>query len=290
MIESLSPQLEKLQRSDVVALGRAYEELDNGLAAIKTYRSLLAKNAKDVEAHYLIALVHKKMGKDDEAISSLKDALELNLKYEPANFALAELYRKRKNQYFLRVLLEDMEKFVSPAKLPLVKAELCAINLQDGFHAQAKRKCQEAIQQNPKHPENYVHLGIAFKETGMPELASKHLHRAADSFKNSEVAQFSLGQFYNESKNHIKAFEYFKRATEADAKSVRSLVALGFAALEIQKFQDAHIAFVKACELDRSTEKDLRKATNIIRLLKNEVWLLKFEASFDRCGGANVFN
>lgn len=290
VVALLSPQVERLPKKGLILLGQAYEKADNGIAAVKTYRTALSKNEKDVEVLVYIGLAHAKMGKDDEAIGFMKDAMEINKKYEPAYFALADLYTKKKNRYFLRLLYEDLEKFVSASKKPQVVAQLCSINLQEGFHANAKKKCEEAIRLNPKNPDNYVHLGTAFKETGESKIALRHLHRAADSFKNSELSQFTLGQFYSEQKNSLKAYQYFKRATEADKKSVRSFVALAFVAIEIQKFGEGLAAFEHACTLDRTVEKDLRKATNTVRLVKAEAWLPKFESAIDKCGGGNIFN
>lgn len=289
VVALLNPQMEKLSKKGLLLLGEAYEKNKNALAAVKVYKTAMGRNEKDFEVLVYIARAYSSLSKDDEAIGFLKDALELNKKYEPANFALAEIYEKRKNRYALRLLLEDFEKFASPAKKPAVVARLCAINLLERFHAQAKVKCAEAIHLNPKNPESYVNLGTAFIETGDAKTGQTHLHRAADSFKNSELAQYSLGQFYADQKNNLKAYTYFKRATEADGKSARSFTALGFAALELQKFSAALAAFTRGCELDRSTEKDLRKAAQVVRLVKAEAWISKFDTAIEKCG-AGAFN
>lgn len=289
VVALLNPQVEKLPKKGLLLLGEAYEKNKNALAAVKVYKTAMGRNDKDYEVLVYIARAYSTLSKDDEAIGFLKDALEINKKYEPANFALAEIYEKRKNRYALRLLLEDFEKFASPTRKPEVVARLCAINLLERFHAQAKLKCAEAIQLNPKNPDNYVNLGTAFNETGDIKTGQKHLHRAADSFKGSELAQFTLGQFYADQKNNLKAYTYFKRATEADGKASRSFSALGFAALELQKFGESLAAFTRGCELDRMIEKDLRKAAQIVRLVKADAWTSKFDAAIEKCG-AGVFN
>jgi tetratricopeptide (TPR) repeat protein len=290
ILQLLGPKADKLTRKGLFVMAEAHEKLDNGLAAINTYKTVLALNEKDLEARIFIARVQKKLNKETDAINTLKDALEINKLYEPAHFALVDLYEKLKRIYPLRVQLEDMEKFMKGPKLARVKAQLCKINLQERFHAQAKEKCVQAIEQDPKNPDNYVHLGTAFKETGDMEQASKHLHRAADSFRKSESAQYHMGQFYLETKKILKAHEYFLRAKTADPKAVRALTALGFTSVELQKFQMALEQFNEACAVDRNTEKDLRRAANIVRQLKLEPWLDKFEAAAEKCSGLDVFN
>lgn len=290
VLEILTPQVERLPRSGLVLMAESYENLDNGLAAIKTYRTILAKNEKDLGALVAIAKVQRKLNKEGDAINTLKDALEIDKRYEPAHFGLVDLYEKQKRAYPLRIQLEDMEKFVKPPRLAEVKAKLCKINLDERFHAQAKSKCRDAIQENPKNPDNYVHLGTAYKETGDLEEAAKHLHRAADSFKSSENAQYQMGQFYLERKKTLKAHDYFVRSVKADAKSVRALVALGLVCVELQKFQQALDHFNAACALDRTAEKDLRRAANLVRQMKLDPWQDKFESAAEKCSGLGVFN
>ena len=290
VIELLGEKVGKISKKSHIILGKSYEENDNHVSAVKTYRTALSQFEKDNELRVLLADAQIKIGKDKDALVILKEILESDPKNESAFLTMASIYEKRKNRYELRLLYEDLDKFISPAKKPEMITKLCELYAVDGFHDHAKTKCDEGIRLDPKEPKNYVYLGQAFKETGNRPIALKHYTRAADSFSKSEFAQFTLGTFYNEDKNYLKACKYFKRATEADKKSVKAFVALAVCSIELQKYQESLDAYMKACELDKGTEPHLRKSLAHLRQAKIEPWATKFENFVERCNPAKNFN
>ncbi len=102
-----------------------------------------------------------------------------------------------------------------------------------------------------------------------------------DKFENA--VKF-LAQFLDEKKNYIGSYGYYKRAVDANKKSVLALQGLGNSGLEIQKYQESLDAYTKACKMDRKTLPLFRKAANTLRTMKSADWLKKFEIAIDKCG------
>jgi tetratricopeptide (TPR) repeat protein len=278
----LSPEVEKLDRKGLFLLAKAYSALKKPEAAIKAYTACLALNPKDFEAKTLIGGEQFAAGKEREALPTLKEALEMNNRFLPAYKLLIDVYEKRKNKYELRILYQDLvEKFGEKSEYI---TKLCELTTLDILFDLSLRYCQLGIQKDPKEPKNYIYLGLTLKDTGDRLKADSNLKKAADDFPKSDLAQLTYAQYLDEQKNYIGSFNYYKRASLAEPKSIVAFKGLGSSAVEIQKYGEALEAFQKACSLDKSSLPALRKATNSIRLMKVTEWLKKYEVAVERCG------
>lgn len=282
VIQLLSPEIEKLNREGLFALAKAYSSLKKHEAAIKAYTASLALNPKDHEAKTLIGAEQFVSGKDKEALINLKEALEINPRFTPAYRVLIHYYERKKNKYEQRLLYEDMISNVGETTGAVTK--LCELCTLDRLYDLAVKYCQKGIARNPQIASNYVYLGLTFKETGEGAKAEENLKKAASDFPKSDLAQLTYAQFLDEKKNFILSYTYYKNAISADPKSVPALLGYGNASLEIQKYEEALNAYRKACELDKKTIPSFRRATNVLRTMKVESWLRKFENAVDKCG------
>lgn len=284
VIQLLSPEVEKLNREALLILGKAYSSLAKHEAAVKAYTAILALNPKDYETKTLIGKEQLSAGKDKEALSNFKDALEINSKYLPTYKALADYYEKKKNKYELRLLYEDIVSRFGEKSDAISK--LCELSISDRLYDIGTKYCMRGIQLAPSVADNYVYLGISAKDTGKTKKAEEYLKKAADNFPKSELAQMTFAQFLDEKKNYISSFVYYKRAMAAAPDSLPAILGYGNASLEIQKFPESLEAYEKACRLDkRKTMPFLRRATNSLRIMKMADWLKKFEDSIDKCSG-----
>lgn len=281
VIQLLSGEIEKLNREGLFLLAKAYSAQKKHEAAIKAYNACLSLNPKDFEAKTLIGAEQLVSGKDKEALATLKEALDGNPQFVPAYKLLIRYYEKKKNKYEQRLLYEDMIAKVGESTEALTK--LCELTTQDRLYDLGSKYCQKSIIRDPKIADNYVNLGIVFKETGQPEKAEDNLKKAAQDFPKSLYAQITYAQFLEEKKNYIFSFTYYKRAAEADSKSVNALLGLGNSALEIQKYGDSLSAFERACSLDRKTLPSFRRAANSLRTMRIQDWLKKFEQAIETC-------
>ncbi len=283
VIQLLSPEIEHLDREGLFALAKAYSSLNKHEAAIKAYTACLALNSKDFEAKTLIGAEQMVSGKEREALTTLKESLEINPRFATTYKLLIRYYQKKKNKYEQRLLYEDMNEKVGESTESITK--LCELCTMDRLYDLATKYCQKGIARDASLPENFVYLGISLKETGQSEKALRYIKEAAEKFPNSELAQMTYAQYLDEQKNFIGSYSSYKKALSANPSSVPALLGLGNSSLEIQKYADSLEAYEKVCKFDRKTLPAFRKAANTLRTMKIEDWLKKFEAGIDKCGG-----
>lgn len=231
VVNLLMPRLSSLKRDDLLILAQSQSHLNNSSAAIKAYSLALATNKNDVEIKTHLANELFKTGKEKDAISSLKETLDLNPQYLPAYRKLIEIYEKRKNKYELRILYQDIiERFGE--KIEFI-TKLCENATLSGFYDVSLKNCQRGIAIDPKVSENYVYLGLTFKDTGKNEEAEKQLKQATSLFSKSELAQVTYAQFLEEQKNYVQAYEYYSKAIQVNPNSYSGLIGVGITGVEI---------------------------------------------------------
>jgi Tfp pilus assembly protein PilF len=279
--ELISPNLDVANKEAFLILTKAYIEQSNLPMAQKTLATGRSKFPEDPEFPTELGKVYLGLNKDREAKTILKEVIEAHPKYEPAYLAMADLYEKKKNRYELRLIYQDLVQHITPRPEYLTK--LCDLSTQEGLYDLSFKYCVDGIKKNPREPLNYVNLANSYKETGNTSEANANYKKAADSFSKSELSQFAYAQFLEEQKKFVDSYKYFKRATEADPKSVRAWMGFGFSAIEIQKFQESLIAFERVCEGDRNGVKQARKAASVIKTLNQPQWMKKFEELIRKC-------
>lgn len=276
--------IDKLERKELLLLAVAHEKKKEPNNILKVTNILTGKNAKDYEAFYLSGSAYLMMPKkDSDALEALKTALEINPKYQPAYEKLAEMYEKKKNNYELRIVYQDMVDNIGQKAEFLTK--LCDINTKDNQEDQALATCKEAIQKDPKIADNKVNLGLTQLHAGDVEEAKKSLKTAADSHSKSELAQFTYADLLEGQKNYLEASKYYQAGTVADPKSSRSWLGYAKSTFEIHKYEAALDAFKKACKLDQKTAVHFRKAATALRNTKEATWTKQFETASEACSG-----
>lgn len=276
--------IDKLERKELLLLAVAHEKKKEPANILKVTNILTGKNAKDYEAFYLSGSAYLMMNKkDSEALEALKTSIEINPKYQPAYEKLGEMYEKKKNNYELRILYQDMLDNIGHKVEFLTK--LCDINTKDNQEDQALAMCNEAIQKDPKIADNSVNLGITQLHAGDTDEAKKTLKAAAESHTKSELAQYTYGDLLETQKNYLEASKYYQAGTVADPKSSRCWLGYAKSAFEIHKYDAALEAFKKACKLDNKTAVHFRKATTALRNTKEASWTKQFESASEACSG-----
>jgi tetratricopeptide (TPR) repeat protein len=282
IIDQLTPNLDKLDSKNLKLLGRAQSGLKNSLMAIKIYSLALNKNPKDVEAKVLLGKENFLRGKDREAMISLREALDLNPNLEEAYLVIEQIYIKKKNNYELRMLYQDMVQQMG--EKPKYIERLCELNTLSGIYDLAAKYCLQGIKLQPDEAKNYTYRAMTLKETGFTDDAKKLYKTTADKFKQSEEAQLAYAQFLDEQKNFLDSSKYYKDAMAANPQSVKALYGFAQASTEIQRYQDVYDALVTACNLNRQSIAQVRKVMRILQLLKENVWYSKFELLSETCG------
>jgi tetratricopeptide (TPR) repeat protein len=276
--------IDKLERKELLLLAVTHEKKKEPNNILKVTNILTGKNVKDYEAFYLSGSAYLMMPKkDSEALEALKTSLEINPKYQPAYEKLAEMYEKKKNNYELRIVYQDMLDNIGRKAEFLTK--LCNINTMDKQEDQALSTCKEAIQKDPKVADNYVNLGVTQLNAGDTDEAKKTLKSAADAHSKSEFAQYTYANLIETQKNYLEASKYYLTGTVADAKSSRCWLGYAKSTFEIHKYDAALEAYKKACKLDQKTAVHFRKATTALRNTKDTTWTKQFETASEACSG-----
>ncbi|HEY8269799.1 MAG TPA: hypothetical protein VIG33_02855, partial [Pseudobdellovibrionaceae bacterium] len=82
--ELLWKNIDKLNRKGLLLLAVTHEKKKEAANMIKVANMLTSKDSKDYEGFYLLGSAQLMSKKNSEALESLKAALEINPKYQPA--------------------------------------------------------------------------------------------------------------------------------------------------------------------------------------------------------------
>jgi tetratricopeptide (TPR) repeat protein len=188
---------------------------------------------------------------------------------------------KKGERYEARNVVSDMIKVFGPQ--PELSTALCRLYALDDYNEKTVEMCQEAIDKAPSVPENHMYLGLALKNRDQGEKAHKVLTGAAKRFPASEPVQWAMGELSASNKDFVGAYNYYKKACAADPRSARAWVGYGSSAFELQKYNEALVAFVKGCKADRTQTKEFRSAIGRLRVRKDATWQAKFEMAINEC-------
>lgn len=282
MTPILWAKIDALNRAEMLLLVKAHYYNKEYVESIKAANLMVAKDEKDEEALTFLGLNYLRRKKDREAKEFFKKATDINPVYTPALDALAEIYEKNSNYYELRLIYQDLIKKLG--EKPELLKKLCDINTKDGVNDAAIENCRKAMMKDPKTAENFVNLGIVYKNMGEQEKAKQQLSLAAQKFPASDFAQMQYAIFLEDQKNYIEAYKFYNLCNKANNYIERCWVGLAVTSYQILKFQDAYDAMKKSCNFNRKHSIIGRKAALQARNAKKSDWAKKFESLADICG------
>ncbi|MES2962630.1 MAG: tetratricopeptide repeat protein [Bdellovibrionota bacterium] len=281
VIDLLQPFADQLSRRGLMTLARAGKGAGDTAIEIKTLQLGLAKNPNDYVTQTQLGEVFSRLKRPSDAIAAFQAAIALNKRFEPAYEGLWTELEKGREYYEARSVLSDMMQLFG--NKPKFYSALCRLFSFDDYLEKATEMCQAAIEKDPKHADNYVHLAVSLRDQEGGAEAQKVLARAAKRFPASESVQTTTGSIYLDKKDYAVAYRYYKQATKADPKSTRAWQGLANTAFELQKNDEALEAFGKACAIDRKMTKDLRIAISKLRSRKDTQWESQYEARLLKC-------
>lgn len=275
MVDLLADYKDKIGRSGLILLARAYGKLDRQVEEITTLELANARYAKDANLQTLFAGATARIGRHEQAIEMYYKAKEYNPKYIPAYDGLiAELIKTESRQEARDLLSDMMKKFGAK---PRWVSELCNLYVLDAFHEKSVETCTRAMKVDPSNPMNAVHLGRAYTEQGNPDKAKSVLIKTAMKIRKSEPVQSALGAYFMEKKNYIDAFRWYKAGVKNDPKSYNAQLGLAQAALELQKMEESLAAFISACKINRTASREFQSGLIRIRNRNDSKWKIRFE-------------
>lgn len=275
MITLLEGHKDKIGRSGLVLLARAYGKQGRSLDEVTTLELATARYAKDAQLQTLLAGAISRNGKREAAIEMFYKAKETNPKYIPAYDGLLQELVKGESRQEARDLISDMKKKFG-AK-PRWVSELCHLFVLDAFHEKAVETCTLAMKVDKSNPMNSVHLATTYREQNEPEKAKNILIKTATRIKKSEPVQTALGDYFTEKKNFVDAYRWYKAAVKNDPKSFAAQIGLAQSSLELQKMDDSLNAFIAACKLNRTAIREFQSGLIRIRNRGDAKWKSQFE-------------
>lgn len=275
VVSTLSSHKDKIGRSGLILLARAYANLKMLNEDVATLELANARSPKDAQLQMLLGQAISRAGKKDLAIETLYKAKATNPKYVPAYDALLAELVKGESRQEARDLISDMVKKFKMQ--PRWASELCHLFVLDAFHAKAVETCGRAMKIDPANPMNAVYLANSYREQDQPDKAKNVLIRTASRIRKSEPVQTALGDYFYEKKNFVDAYKWYKMAAKTEPKSYAAQLGLAQAALELQKMEDSMAAFVAACTLKRGAIREFQSGLIKIRNRGDGKWQSRFE-------------
>jgi lipopolysaccharide biosynthesis regulator YciM len=160
--------------------------------------------------------------------------------------------------------------------------------LESNLYDIAKKYCQLGTLLFPDEAENFVRYGQVIKIIDDSKNGDQLIKKAAEDFKNSELANFTYASLLEEKKDFVTAFSFFQKAVSADATSIRSQIGLAKSAFELKKLDVALEAFKASCKKDKVSQSELRKKLFILKTEKNADWIAKYESALETCSPSIV--
>lgn len=277
----LLPSLDKLEAPALSVLARSLLELKEFHEALRVTQMLISKNEKDDAALSLAGKIQFRLKKEKEALELYKKALEINHKNMGAYKGLIELYESRKNYYELALIYVEMISQLGEKGEFL--SRLCDIYTKDELYDQAKSYCNKAMLKDPLNADNYVNIGIMFRNQKEETAAEQSLKNAAEKFQKSAFAQLTYGQFLENKKDYLKSYKIFSRCLALEPMNEICLLGHGFSAAQVLKYNESLESYKKACKLNRKNAVQARRVLQILRTEKRSAWIPKYEVLVENC-------
>lgn len=262
------------QRSDTLALKKGIELIRESLA-----------EASDTtgQAEYQLGLTHWRLGRVEEAIPPLAEAIRRNPDIPERLNALAQAYElARRNpaeteQLYRRALehvpaLADIRlnfgRFLETRgrldeatqqyrmaaeempRLATAHYNLGTAYLQQGAFQNAEQALLHALELDPDHPRALGNLGMLYASRNELDKAGRQFQRAVEAAPESATALSNLGTYYLDQEDLDRAIVYLTRAVEADPTFLEALLKLSLAHFRNEDYEEARAYAEKARAVD----------------------------------------
>lgn len=289
MVDHLMPYNDKLDRNTMLLLVDALENRNMHLEQVKLLKDLALKYPNNSRIQYKLGLAYYNYRDADNAVESLRKAIQLRPNFYPPYKTLLSLFKETQNIYESRELLKNtLAQF---GETPKLLSELCELTYKDNLIDQGITVCSKAYGADVNNVDNLIYLGQLQMKSGMVAEGQDNILRAANKNYGNEFAQWAAGQIYLEKKNYHVALRYFKAAVKANSKSARARLGHALSLFALDKYEAALNEFKISCDYDKKLTKDpFRVAANKVKQAKNYDWTKPYDTAAKRCRFTDLIN
>ena len=231
-----------------------FKQLNNGKAAAVTRgaKQILAKNPRNVDAHYLLGQAYLEQNKPELALMELKAVNQIGIfdgytKEDEFRKKIAALY-ERFNQpeealkeYLLLIKLQP-----NIAEYYLKAGELFE---QRDKSSKAMNFYRKAISLNDRLAEAHQRLGYILYRSKKPLEARGEFEAAIKNDPSNYKAHFYLGKLQKESHDYVAALLSFEKAQREQSLKIRALIERGSCYMNMNNFDKAATELERAIKL-----------------------------------------
>ncbi len=222
-------------------------------AAIKLAKSLITKNPRDTEAHYLLGKAYLMDKKTELALMEFKIVNQNAIfdKIPEAEFRkmIAQLFIKYNQpeealkEYLLLTKLEprNADNFYNAGKLFEQRSK----------SEQAIAYYQKAIELNKKDPKAHAAMGLLLYRGKQTAEAKKEIEYAISLSPNTYSTYYYLGKIQKEAKNYAAAVNAFEKSMRDPEYKQKSLIERGTCFLAANNVEKAIQEFEQAIKVSR---------------------------------------
>jgi len=231
-----------------------FKQLNNGKAAAVTRgaKQILAKNPRNVDAHYLLGQAYLEQNKPELALMEFKAVNQIGVfeghtKEDGFRKKIASLY-ERFNQpeealkeYLLLIKLQP-----NIAEYYLKAGEL--FEARDNS-TKASNFYRKAISLNGGLAEAHQRLGFILYRSKKPLEAKSEFEKAIKNDSSNYTSHFYLGKLQKDNHDYVAALLSFEKAQREQSLKIRSLIERGSCYMNMNNFDKAATELERAIKL-----------------------------------------
>lgn len=220
-------------------MGIAYDRIGRYEEALEELKQALRLNPGYIEVHNNLAVTYDKMGKHDEALMGLQEALRLNPNYTEAHNNLGTLFAK------------------------------------SGRYEDAVEELTQALRLNPRYAIAHNNLGHIYALQNKNHEAVMEFREALGIDPDYASAHSNLGSMYAELGKYEEALKEFQEALRLDPESPEAYHGMGLVYYSLGSYERAAQALIRAAYFDHDIlecvpEKLLLKVRQGVSRLRRE--------------------
>ncbi|GAB4222571.1 MAG: hypothetical protein Kow009_14450 [Spirochaetales bacterium] len=228
-------------------------------AAIRMARKMIARDPRNVDAHYFLGLAYLAENKPELALMELKTVNSIGQFTEfcreiPFRQKIAELYTKFNQQE--EALKEYLLLVKKDPNHPEYYFRIGQLFEERGKGAKAVEFYRKTIEMDPKNWQAHFHLGMVLYRTKKSTESKEALDTSLKLNPENYAAYFYLGRLLKENHDYTPALSAFEKAQKDTAYKTKALIERGTCFMSMNNFEKAASELERAVRVARAEEEN----------------------------------